>query len=124
MPISVQVPGREITAFPAWLDLPPGYVASDWIALEKGKLIAARLREEPELVRVAIERIRALPGVMFSGTEEWLLILQEKSTEEIAAILEAPDHEGQRLRSSSPFVREPFVKPEEIQAIRERAYFA
>jgi hypothetical protein len=122
MPKSRAVTHRQIMAFPAWIELPPGYVANDWIALEKGKLIAERLREDPALVGVAIERINATPGGMFFGTEEWLNLLMEKTPGEIAAILEAPDHEGQRLRSSSPFVREPFIKPGEVEAIRERAY--
>lgn len=122
MPASSTVPPPEIAAFPSWLDLPPGYMVNDWIIWQKGKLVAARLRENPALVRVALERIKNQPGGVFSGTAEWLALLQHKTTDEIATILESPEHEGQRLRSSSPFVREPFIQPEEIEAIRERAY--
>jgi hypothetical protein len=122
MPASITVPPREIAAFPTWLDLPPGYMVNDWILWQKGKMIAARLRVNPALVRVAIERLQNQPGGIFPASEEWLNLLQEKEIEELAAILESPEHEGQRLRSSSPFVGEPFIEPEEIEAIRERAY--
>jgi hypothetical protein len=40
----------------------------------------------------------------------------------ISRLLEAPDDEGQRLRSSTPFNGQRFIQPEEIEAIRERAY--
>jgi hypothetical protein len=122
MPASITVPPREIAAFPSWLDLPPGYTVSDWILWQKGKLVAARLRETPALVRVALERLQNQSGGIFPANEEWLVLLQEKETEELAAILESPEHEGQRLRSSSPFVCEPFIEPEETEAIRDRAY--
>lgn len=122
MPASSTVLPRELVAFPSWLDLPPDYTVNDWILWQKGKLIAARLRENPALVKKALERLQNQPGGRFQASDEWLELLQNKGTTELAFILESPEHEGQRLRSSSPFVREPFIQPEEIEAIRERAY--
>jgi hypothetical protein len=122
MPAGVTLPAIEIAAFPPHLDLPSDYVANDWILWQKGKLIAARLRETPALVEVAMERLQNQGSGIFQGSEEWQVILQEKDVEDIAAILESPDHEGQRLRSSSPFVGKPFIEPQETETIRERAY--
>jgi hypothetical protein len=87
-----------------------------------GKIIAARLREDPSLVQDVLHRLLNHPRRHFSATMEWIDLLQKHSVEEIAAILESDDDEGQRLRSSSPFVRAPFVTQEEMEALRERAY--
>lgn len=122
MPAGVTLPTTEIAAFPPHLDLPSGYVANDWILWQKGRLIAARLRKTPALVGVAMERLQNQAGRNFQGSEEWRVILQKKDVEDIATILESPDHEGQRLRSSSPFVGKQFIEPHETEAIRERAY--
>ena len=122
MPIGVALPPTEISAFPPHLDLPTGYVANDWIIWQKGRLIAARLRKSPALVGVALDRLQNQAGRNLLGSEEWQVILRIKDVEGIAAILESPDHEGQRLRSSSPFVGMPFIEPQETEAIRERAY--
>lgn len=111
-----------IQAFPPWLDLPPGYIVNDWIAWQKGKLVAKRLRENPSLIQTAIERLEARGDRLFSADIEWLELLRGMPVGAIATILEAPDEEGQRLRSSTPFSRPPFVQPEEAEAIRERAY--
>jgi hypothetical protein len=56
MPVSLKESQREITAFPSSLDLPPDYTVNDWILWQKGILIAARLRNNPSLVRLALER--------------------------------------------------------------------
>ncbi len=111
-----------IQAFPPWLDLPPGYIVNDWIAWQKGKLVARRLREQPSLIQTAIERLKAREALLFDADIEWLELLQNKPVETIASILESPDEESQRLRSSTPFGRPPFVQPQEAEAIRERAY--
>ncbi len=114
---------REIPAFPPWLDLPPGYIVNDWIHWQKGKLVARRLRDSPDLVLVAKGRLNGRLDRLCRAEIEWLEILNSCDVEEIAGIMESSDHEGQRLRSSAPFNRVPFVNPEEIEAIRERAYF-
>ncbi len=112
---------HEIQAFPPWLDLPPGYIVNDWIAWEKGKLVARRLRQEPSLIQIAIDRLESRER-LFEADEEWLDLLRHRDVEVISHVLECADDEGQRLRSSTPFSRPPFVHPEEAEAIRERAY--
>lgn len=113
---------RVIPAFPPWLDLPPGYIVNDWIAWQKGKLVARKLRNAPHLLALARQRLEARGGDLFAADVEWLSLLSEKDVNEIAAILESPDPEGQRLRSSMPFTRAPFIEPQERDAILERAY--
>jgi hypothetical protein len=113
---------REIQAFPPWLDLPPGYIVNDWIAWQKGKLVAERLRCQHALKDVALARLEDRGENIFVCDAEWLDLLRNCDVETIAGILESPDHEGQRLRSSTPFNRMPFVTPEEMEDIRERAY--
>lgn len=113
---------HEIQAFPPWLDLPPGYIVNDWIAWEKGKLIAKRLRSDPSLIDVAIARLKSRGDQRFAADTEWLDMLRQHDVAHIARVLEASDHEAQRLRSSSPFVRAPFIQSAEVEAIRERAY--
>lgn len=112
----------EIQAFPPWLDLPPGYIVNDWIAWEKGKLVAQRLRQDPSLIQHAIERLESRGDSLFDADAEWLELLRRRDVNFIAELLESDDHEGQRLRSSTPFSRPPFVQPEEAEVIRERAY--
>lgn len=111
-----------IQAFPPWLDLPPGYIVNDWIAWQKGKLVAQRLRSDPSLLQVALDRLLARGDQLFSADQEWLELIRRFDVEGISQILESPDHEGQRLRSSTPFSRQPFIEPEEVETIRERAY--
>ena len=107
---------------PPWLDLPPGYIVNDWIAWQKGKLVAKRLRRDPSLAHIAIRRLLARGDRLFAADLEWLDLLRSRTVEEVARLLESDDGEGQRLRSSTPFGRDPFVSPEEAEAIRERAY--
>jgi hypothetical protein len=112
----------EVQAFPPWLDLPPGYIVNDWIAWQKGKLVAQRLREDPSLIQQAIDRLKSRGERLFDAEVEWLELLRQHDANAIAELLESDDHEGQRLRSSTPFSRSPFIQPEESEAIRERAY--
>ena len=112
----------EIQAFPPWLDLPPGYIVNDWIAWEKGKLVAQRQRQDPSLIQHAIERLESRGDSLFDADAEWLELLRQYDVNQIATVLESSDHDGQRLRSSTPFCRPPFVQPDESEAIREKAY--
>jgi hypothetical protein len=111
-----------IQAFPPWLDLPPGYIVNDWISWQKGKLVANKIRTSPSLVKTAINRLQSRGEMLFAADHEWLEILLSSDIEAIARILEASDHEGQRLRSSTPFSRQPFIEPEEAEEIYERAH--
>lgn len=113
---------QVIQAFPPWLDLPPGYIVNDWIAWQKGKLVARRLREHPELVQVAVNRLESRRDRLFGADLEWMDLLHSQDLEAIARLLESDDDEGQRLRSSTPFSREPFISAREAEDICERAY--
>lgn len=114
----------EIPAFPPWLDLPPDYMVQDWISWQKGKLVAQKLRAAPALLDLAKQRLeeRRDRRGLHMAEEEWLELLNSNTLDAIATIMETPDHEGQRLRSSTPFTRSPFVEPQELEAILERAY--
>ncbi|MBE2287295.1 MAG: hypothetical protein IAE77_27825 [Prosthecobacter sp.] len=111
-----------IQAFPPWLDLPPGYIVNDWIAWQKGKLVARRLREHPEDVQLAISWLRKHEAEMSGHDAEWLLMLETWPVEKIAALLESPGEDGQRLRSGTPFKGQPFVTASQMEEIRERAW--
>lgn len=121
--IGTQQDDRVIQAFPAWLDLPEGYVVNDWIQWQKGRIIAEKVRGAPELVELACQKLAAKEDDLGMAHREWLNLLRELPVEEIAKILESPDAEGQRLRSSSPFSGRLFIEPSQIESIRERAYF-
>ena len=111
-----------IQAFPPWLDLPPGYIVNDWIAWEKGKLVAKRLREHPEDVQRGIDWLNRHRDKLLPFDLEWLAMLETWPIEQIADLLESPSHEAQHLRSGMPFKGEPFVTAAQMEAIRERAY--
>ena len=113
---------QVIQAFPPWLDLPPGYIVNDWIAWEKGKLVAQRLRKHPEDIQIGIAWLRRHEAGLSKHDHEWCNILENWSFEKVAELLESPCHEGQRLRSGMPFKGEPFVTPAQMEAIRERAW--
>jgi hypothetical protein len=126
-PLGMSVLERDLSthviqAFPPWLDLPPGYIVNDWIAWQKGKLVADKIRETPSLLETAINRLLMRGDKLFAADYEWLELLRAGDIAVIARILEADDNEGQRWRSSSPFSRTPFIEPEEAEAIYERAY--
>jgi hypothetical protein len=83
----------------------------DDFALAYHLAVAERLRERPDAV---IERARQnlnrwLEGDAFGpgarqSVEEWLKILDGSNVERLIWIITDPSDEGQRLRSSSPFV--------------------
>jgi hypothetical protein len=100
------------------------YQRNDWIALQTARLVARRLRENPDLVERGREQIRRARdrGYDFSAYREWEVILTSRTVEEIATLLEAESEEGQRLRSSRPFVGSPFVTDLERKEILERAF--
>ena len=120
-------PGTDLTqhvvqAFPPWLDLPPGYIVNDWIAWEKGKLVAQRLRSHPEDVRRGIDWLNGHRAKLTPFDFEWLAMLETWPVEEIAQLLESPSPAAQQLRAGMPFKGEPFVTDEQMEDIRERAY--
>ena len=119
---AVDLNGHVVPAFPPWLDLPPGYIVNDWIAWQKGKLVAARLREHPEEMQLGIDWLTRHRADLSGHDREWGEMLTQWPVEKVVEMLESPCGEGQRLRSGMPFKGEPFVKEEQMEAIRERAY--
>ena len=102
----------------------------DEFALEYHRAVAGRLRAEPEAV---LERARRnlkrwAEGDAFgageqASLEEWRGILAEAGVERLTEIMTDTSEEGQRLRSSSPFVG--VLSPEErleiLAACEQRA---
>jgi hypothetical protein len=113
---------REVSAFPPWLELPPGYIVNDWIRWQKGKLVAQRLREKPERIALGIRWLEGRGDRLSAHDAEWLNMLRTLSVEAVAELLESAGDKGQRLRSGMPFKGEPFVSEAEMEAIRERAF--
>jgi hypothetical protein len=97
---------------------------NDWIALETARCVARRLRANPALVAEGLRRIQSSreKGRDFSAYREWADIIQTRTVEEIADILESETEEGQRLRSSRPFIGSLFVTEQERKEIIERAF--
>ncbi|MCX6850643.1 MAG: hypothetical protein NTY98_17110 [Verrucomicrobia bacterium] len=125
MSVAIETPqsaSDEVPMFPPWLDLPPNYLVQDWMQWQRGKLVAARLRENPDLIQTAKERLKIRKSALYRPQLEWLELLERSSIEQICDILEAANDEGQRLRSSSPFHGSPFITPEENEDVRQRAY--
>ena len=113
---------RVLPLFPSWLDLPQGYLVQDWIRWKKGELVARRLRQDPCLLDVAEKRLAQRGARLFAADLEWLDLIVAHDCQRILDALEAPDEEGQRLRSSMPFTGEPFITLAELEAIHERAF--
>lgn len=92
---------------------------SDLVSLALHQLVAVRLRSNPLLIEKAKSNLQSwldkTPNV--SAWLEWKAILENKSLEKILEILTAETDEGQRLRSSSPFVG--LVTAQERKAIIE-----
>jgi hypothetical protein len=83
----------------------------DLFSLALHRVVAEKmLRRETEVLRIARENLnRWLKSESFAGSErfallEWREILENRTAEEIGKIITADTEEGQRLRSSSPFV--------------------
>jgi len=53
---------------------------------------------------------------------EWAKLIQLRSPQEIADLLEAEGDEAQRLRSSMPFIQPPFFTERERLDVIEKAY--
>jgi hypothetical protein len=75
----------------------------DWIRWQLCRAIAARLRKEPErIMHILFENMERAgkAGAWGDNEEEWMDILESRTPEQIAEILEAETHESQRLRSN------------------------
>lgn len=83
----------------------------DFFSLVLHRVVAEKLRvNEEEVLQTARENLkRWLESESFAGSErfallEWQKILENSTPEEIRKIITQDTDEGQRLRSSSPFV--------------------
>lgn len=100
----------------------------DIISLELSKLAARRIRERPEIVSFGLDRIekwvnrRGYSEGWAMSLHEWKDIILTHDAEGIAAILEMDTQEGQRLRSSMPFIQPPFFTEQERLEIIDRAF--
>ncbi|MBI1760806.1 MAG: hypothetical protein HYR56_05145 [Acidobacteria bacterium] len=96
----------------------------DLVALDYHRLVAERLRTDPDKVlREARENLwRWLPVHAGSGSElallEWQQLLDTKTVPELIAIILEDSDEGQRLRSSTPFAG--LLSLEESRALWKR----
>ena len=79
---------------------------SDMVSLAFHQLVAVRLRSNPMLIEKAKSNLQnwleKTPNV--NAWLEWKAILETKNLEDVLDILTVETDEGQRLRSSSPFV--------------------
>lgn len=104
-------------------------------SLEMDRVIAQKIRTNPNLVQVAlahIERWLANPNYSESNRQavlEWKRIIASSTLEEFLTWLESNSEEARRLRQSSPFYG--MLTPEERQeilrkyeAFRDRTYLA
>jgi hypothetical protein len=92
---------------------------SDLVSLVLHQLVAIRLRSNPTLLEKAKSNLHnwleKTPNV--KAWLEWKTILETGSLENVLEILTAETEEGQRLRSSSPFVG--LITAQERKAIIE-----
>jgi len=90
-------------------------------SLEMDRVIAEKIRANPELAQIAlanIERWLANPDYSESSrqaTLEWKGIIDNSSVGELVTLLESSSEEARRLRQSSPFCG--ILTPDERQAI-------
>lgn len=95
---------------PQWIDV---------MCLELHVRIAAKLREHPSLLGIAVENLRHWKASATPETQpilrEWKLITYTWTLEDILDFLVADSVESRRLRRSSPFCG--ILTPEEIASI-------
>jgi hypothetical protein len=81
---------------------------SDQISLEMGRRVAGRLRQQPELLRVAQDnldrwtRLNSDAPALVRCYAEWRKILNQP-LDEVCRLLTSETDEGRRLRQNSPF---------------------
>ena len=99
-----------------------GHPHIDARILDACRLIVQRIDEDPERLQIAfenLERERARRGRLTKAREEWRAIL-DRPWAEIRTILLDGSDEGQRLRSSHPFLG--IITQEEWRAILDRPW--
>jgi hypothetical protein len=115
---------RAMTTTAAQLALVGSQRFIDLVALDYHRMVAKRLRTDPETVlRDARENLqRWMPIHKGTGSElallEWQELLDTKTVPELIAIITEDSEEGQRLRSSTPFAG--YLTDEESLALWRR----
>jgi hypothetical protein len=90
-------------------------------SLEMDRVIAEKIRANPNLVQIALTNINrwlANPDYSESGQQaalEWKSIIENSSVGDLVTLLESNSEEARRLRQSSPFCG--VLTPEERRAI-------
>jgi hypothetical protein len=90
----------------------------DAMNLAMTRRIAEKVRERPELMKIARQNLRHWKKICRPwprAYREWETILSRNSVERVLSILTQDNEEGQRLRQSDPFIG--------ILTDRERAWF-
>ena len=95
---------------------------ADLLAL--GRALAERIRERPELTKVAAEIVRRqLRDAQDTGPstdlDEWLRVLERSSAARVAQLLESETERGRRLRQSPVVMRA--LSAEEREDVRSAA---
>ena len=89
-------------------------------SLETARIIAARILENPSLIALGTEHLDDLDrrrGGLPLCDLEWRHIIRTHTPQEIAELLCLETEEAQRLRSSKPFIGEPFISPKKAHEI-------
>ena len=85
-----------------------GHPETDRRVFELTKITVARIDRDPSLVRIGLENIerwtRQKGGYLPLCHAEWKSLIEERPWPELRALLLQDNDEGQRLRSSHPFV--------------------
>ena len=85
-----------------------GHPEIDRRSLERAKLIVAKVDANPSLIRIAVENLerwmKRTGDVPNACDVEWMALVTERPWSELRAILLDESDEGQRLRSSHPFI--------------------
>ncbi len=95
----------------------PATLPNDVYQLALGCKAAAVLKADPSKLEDARQRLADWKERGPYASKEWESLLARGDVAEIVTILEADTEEGQRLRSSSPFIGTPFFTPDEAKRI-------
>ena len=80
------------------------------------RIIAARLRAQPELIAVAHANIARWNCPEREWWQEWFVILSSQTVEEIACLIECDDEDACRMRQSAPFAG--ILTPREVRELK------
>jgi hypothetical protein len=100
-----------------------GHELTDEISLELGRRVAARIRQQPELLRVAHDnldrwtRLNANAPSLLRCYAEWREFLK-RPPEEICELLSSGSEEARRLRQNSPFAG--VLDAQEVWELKQR----